>query len=297
METSITPQTQVFKTNNEDLNEIALRISIALEPEKIICYSSTISKTEVISCFIEEQDIRSPIEKSHYGLLIIPRHGDTRTNARIQQIIEQFFDDGLVTTIVHHMEEVNQALQNGSSFFTGLHQHGQLLYDKGQSLFTETVVIKPNETRVAKREQFWDRWRDLAKGFIDGAHFYLTTQHNAMALYMLHQSSQHILSGVLRVLSGYRSNGDSLQHLCRLVETVLPQSPFVLPKGSPRQHRLMGLLLKGALYVRYNERSEANTDDVMELIIHTEKWLEMANTLCHEKLECLRATCSASQTT
>lgn len=289
MGTEISQQTHILKTDNEELNQIVLRINSVVAPEKIICYSSTIRKVEVTSCFLEEEESPSPSEKNSYGLLVIPQQEDRRGNGTIQQTVENLFgSDGLVTALVHRMEEVNQALKNGSTFFTNVHKHGQLLYDRELLSFTVPGLGKAREIRVTNREQFWNRWHGLAKDFIDGAHFYLTTQHNALAVYMLHQSTQHILSGVLRVMSGYRSNSNSLQRLCRLVETVLPQSPFVLPKGSPRQARLTGMLLKGFSDARYDEIFEPSAEEVTELIARTERLLDTADALCRQKLEDIR---------
>lgn len=290
MGTENTRQMHILKTENEELNKIALRISSLVMPEKIICYSSIIRKTEVITCFLEVEEASSPREKNNYGILVIPNEQDGRGNGTIQQLVENMFGgDGLVTAVVHRMEEVNQALKNGSAFFTNVYRYGQLLYDREQLAFMQPGLGKSKEVRIIRREQFWNKWHGLAKDFIDGAHFYLATQHHALAVYMLHQSTQHILSGVLRVLSGYRSNSNSLQRLCRLVETVLPQSPFILPKGSPRQARLTGLLLKGFSDARYNEKFEASTEEVTELIARTERLLATADALCCQKLENIRS--------
>ncbi|WP_028297700.1 HEPN domain-containing protein [Olivibacter sitiensis] len=286
--TENTQQIDLLKTENEDLRQITARIKDAMVVEKIICYSSILERTEVISCFLNDSGEQSISETKHYGLLIIPGEEEKRGNSTIQQATENLFDNEEVISIVHRMDEVNMALKNGSTFFANIYKNGFLLYDREQLTVAQPATGKTQEERLARRTHFWNKWHALAKGFIDGAHFYLNTQNNTLAIYMLHQATQHALAGVIRVLSGYRSNSNSLQRLCRLVATLIPQSPLVLPKNSPKQARLTGLLLKGFSDTRYNEKFEASNEEVVELTARTERLLELADTLCCQKLADIR---------
>lgn len=277
----------LFNIKNTELRNITESVLKLISTEKIICYGSKIHTLKVESCFRigEEQ---SKLLNSYY-LLVVPDEDEKRPGTVIQQLIEEHCKGTANTTvIVHRMDEINEALQNGSSFFTAVYRRGILLYDKEQVPFAEPGKGDNIPVRITKREKFWNKWNNLAANFLKGAAFYASQHINSLAIFMLHQSLQHCYSGMLRVVSGYRSNSNSLPRLMLLIESMYPRSFNALSKNTPEEARLTALLMKGFSDARYKDTFEASDEEVTLLIEKVTKILELADSACRQRLNELR---------
>lgn len=107
--------------------EIIAAMVKAVYPEKIICYGARTKVLEAWSCFLY------PIEAqifTVYDLLIITRENEKKNSHEILDMIDCCNTPVItITALVHSIKAVNDALKNGSVFFTTLYQTGVLLYD------------------------------------------------------------------------------------------------------------------------------------------------------------------------
>lgn len=273
---------------NSELKTITEFILSKVKAEKIICFGSTVHNIQNSSCFVTEKKHKTSIPNS-YCLLIVPGATEPIPDMILQQRLEEDIKTtALVTIIVHRMDEINTALQHGSSFFTTIYKKGTLLHDNEAEPFAVPAEGGKINNRIIRRETFWGQWFKLSENFLKGAHFYQTEGQNNLAVFMLHQTLQHCYSAMLRVLTGYRSNSNSLRRLLRLIDNILPEASFSSTKHTPENARLTGLLMKGFSDARYNEKFEITTDELMVLLKRIEKILEGANMACLGHLKHLK---------
>jgi len=273
---------------SKELKTITRFILSRIRAEKIICFGSIVNDMKNTSCFLPEEHLVTSKQNSYY-LLIVPSAGEQVPDILLQQRLEEGVKTiASVTVIVHRMKEINTALENGSSFFSALYKKGVLLHDNEAEPFTVPVSETNISKHIVKREKFWDHWYLLSENFLKGANFYYEKQSNNLAVFMLHQSLQHCYSGMLRVLTGYRSNSNSLRRLLKLVDNVLPESSFSALKQTPENARLSGLLMKGFSDARYNDKFEVTNGELVTMIGRIEKILQQANITCLAHLKNLK---------
>lgn len=273
---------------NIELKQITDYILTLMVPEKIICFGSKVTQTISNSCFVGE---KSKVSPNSYCLLIIPPAETVSADLVIQQTIELGCKTlANVTVIVHKMKEINEALQKGSSFFTAIYKKGLLVHDLGKEDFCVPLAAEAMDQRIIRREMFWNQWFKLSSDFMSGASFYATQQINNLAVFMLHQSLQHCYSGMLRVLTGYRTNSNSLRRLLRLIENALPESSFTaIHENTPQEARLMDILLKGYSDARYKKEFEIKAEEVTELLHRIQQILNGADLICKERIRAIKA--------
>lgn len=272
----------------QQLKSITQSILTRTKAEKIICFGSIINNVQHTSCFVPEKPpVKSKLNS--YYLLVVPSMNEHTGDNILQQRLEDAVKNiASVTIIVHRMEKINTALQNGSSFFNTIYKKGLLLHDNETEPFAVPATGTDINKRISKREKFWSQWYLLSENFLKGANFYYEKEFNNLAVFMLHQSLQHCYSGMLKVLTGYRSNSNSLKRLLKLIDNSLPESSFSPDPLTPENARLQGLLLKGFSDARYNERFEVTNAELSILMNRIEHILKQANVTCVNHLNNLK---------
>jgi len=256
--------------------------------EKVICFGSIVNHVENISCFKEMVQEKELKQLNSFYLLIVPDSQELLADIVIQmQLEEDLKGIASVTIIVHRMEEINKALENGSSFFTTIYKKGTMLYDQEIEPFVVPGSGTTINKRILKRENFWHQWYNLSEGFLKGAAFFEQSNHPNLSLYMLHQSLQHCYSGMLRVLTGYRTNTNGLRRLMKLIDNILPASAFS-DRKTPEEGRLTTLLLKGLGDARYSEKFEISDQELSQIKSRVQAILDKANNACLMHIEKLK---------
>ncbi len=271
----------------KELKIITELILSKINAEKIICFGSAVNSIKRNGSFKADSTYIQSKSNSYY-LLVVPEATESLANNLLQQKLEaEMKSIASVTVLVHRMDEINTALQNGSSFFTTLYKKGILLHDNETECFICPAAGGDIGKRITRREDFWNRWFLLSEKFLKGAYFYYGEKDNNLSVFMLHQTLQHCYSGMLRVLTGYRSNSNSLRRLLKLIDNILPDASFS-EKHTAENARLSGLLMKGFSDARYSEKFDITSEELRVLIIKIEKILKDGNTACIDHLKKLR---------
>lgn len=271
-----------------ELQQLGHVIRQAVDVEKIICFGSICHRVIRKSCF-DETDCERNTQRNDYSLLVIPSTAGLSAGVIVQQQVEEAVKPiAEATAIVHTMEEVNAALQRGSTFFSTICRKGILIYDSGSVPFHSPGVDKPAEKRIANREQFWNKWHGLAQGFLQGAIYYQSSGLYRLAVYLLHQAVQHCYCGVLRVMVGYRSNAQSLNRLSRLIDTSASHLSLALPRQSAEDIRLVEILSKGYSDARYKDTFDVSEAQVAALIDRVSQMIDTADRQCRLRIQQLK---------
>ncbi len=274
---------------NQQLKQITGAIISFIQPEKLICFSSKIQTTETKSCFSKDTKPFANDTINRYCLFLVPSAEERLHNFVIQQKAEELCRSiATVVVLVHRMEEINQALENGSTFFTGIYKKGLLLYDRDEQPFVVPGEGSPVNKRIAKREKFWEKFASLSANFLKGAVFFVNEKSFSLAVFMLHQAVIHSYAGSLKVLTGYKTGTHSLHRLINIIDTTLPDSGLVLPKNTPEDARLISILSKGYADARYHDKFETTEEEVKKLLEYVTGIAETANKVCSERILLLK---------
>ncbi len=264
-----------------ELKTITDVILTKFKVEKIICFGSITNSSHNKSCFkASEAEIELKLPNSYY-LLVVPEASETQADVHMQMQLEEDLKAlANITIIVHRMEEINKALENGSSFFTTIYKKGTILYDQENEIFVVPSAGAALNKRIIKREAFWQQWYNLSEGFLKGSTFFKDENYHNLSVYMLHQALQHCYSGMLRVLTGYRTNTNGLRRLMKLIDNIMPESSFTNNRKTPEEVRLTSLLLKGFGDARYSEKFEITEQELSLITARVEDILKAANISC-----------------
>ncbi len=285
--TAVSVNATATEMESRELKTLTDFILTKVDAEKIICFGSKINSVQNSSCFLAVNRLIE-LRLNSYYLLVIPKVTEPISDFVLQQNLEKKLSSvANVTVLVHRMTEINSALQSGSSFFTTLYRKGTLLHDNELEPFVFPSAGGEVTERITRREAYWNRWYLLSENFLKGARFYCGAQENNLAVFMLHQTLQHCYSGMLRVLTGYRSDSNNLKRLLKLIENIRPEASLSA-KQTPENVRLTALLLKGFSDARYSEKFAITTEELHQLFIKIEKILKDGNVTCIDHLKNLR---------
>lgn len=269
------------------LQQITAVITEHFAIEKLICFASTINEVKSRNCFGSEfLSAEAVAGQNSYALLIIPSSAESTHDIQIAQRIEvECKPLAKVAVFVHRMDEINNALSNGSSFFSAIYYSGAVIHDLKQEAFITPVKGRDINRRIIERESFWNHWHNLTLNFLKGAKFYQEAGIDNLAVFSLHQALQHCYSGVLRVLTGYRTNSNGLPRLLKLVENVLPKQAFATPnRSTPEEIKLITLLLKGLGEARYDHNFMITKGELDAMFIRIHHIIEETNRLCRQRI-------------
>src|ERR1700749_1653913 len=158
---------QPIDVESAQLKLISEKILQQFSVEKIICFGSKINNIQTRSCFaIEEDHSTTSGELNSFSLLVVPVTNEVIHDISIQQRIEE--DCKVIANIavvVDRMDNINQALSNGSSFYTTIYHKGNVIFDNQKENFVTPGVGENINKRIIRREKFWDHWHSLSSGF------------------------------------------------------------------------------------------------------------------------------------
>lgn len=266
------------------LAQLVQKIVSAVAPDKIICYGSRTNIMQDWSCFLTGEDHQEDIS-TRFDLLILTHATEKRPDYDIIQLIEQECPPvGTVTCIVHKLSSVNDALAEGSRFFTGLYHKGVLLYD-GTGIPLVTPPELPDTSAViSKIKAYWDKEYSLAQHFFNVASHSISSGWSVLAVFLLHQAAEHTCKALIRVFTGYRCNTHNLSRLLALTEnfSLLPMSVF--PGITYEETELFNLLLKGYSDSRYKDGYHVTIEKATILVARVKELQAVAEHLYQKKI-------------
>lgn len=116
--------------------------------------------------------------------------------------------------------DIRQGLDAGNLFFTTVFVPEHLVYDSGQSMLPEPLPRRITRIRQQSESEFSLGYRKSVH-FLQGARYYLAEEEPEMAAFMLHQSVELLLRGLVLAMSGKELKshllGELLQHSSRYI--------------------------------------------------------------------------------
>lgn len=251
----------------------------AIQPEKIILYGlyGAAGYGSVAA------DTLPPVLGA-YDLLVVSRQGDRRSDYELQDIIEnRCREEAPVTALVHDIGYVNRRLSEGQHFFTTVIREGVLLYDSHRAFLTEAAVTDWHQVKWLAERDF-QRWRQQARAFYRSAVFNCQHADWRVAVFLLHQATEHIYQAILLAFTGYKPTTHNLDKLRRYTNRFSVELAMVFPRDGGKDDDLFRLLLSGYVDARYKEEFSVTPEQVLELAERTGRLVDIAERVCLNQL-------------
>lgn len=268
-------------SQEQALKQAVSAIAAAIDPEKIICYGT---RTWLTNTWSIVDPVLNSAMNTDYDLLIITKPGIKRREHEILDIVDKHGTPGIrLIVIVHSLCAVNEALEQGKPFFVNLYKNGMLVYDSsGIPLATPPPVTKAEHS--ADIQTKWDQHFGLAKKFLEGASYYIISDSASLAVFMLHQATEHTCIALIKTCIGYRPSTHNLNRLLALTENFSEYPSYVFPQVSQEEIDLFNTLARAYSDVRYTDTFKASIETAEILRQRVKELQEIAVTLYKEKV-------------
>ena len=257
------------------LDRVIQIIVHAIQPEKIILYG----------VYGAAENGGFPVDAlppvlGAYDLLIVSRQGDRRSEYELQDIIEnRCREEAPVTALVHDIGYVNRRLSEGQYFFSMVMREGVLLYDGHRTVLVQAGIPDWGQVKWLAERDF-QRWGQQARAFFRSAEFNYKEREWRVAIFLLHQATEHIYQAILLAFTGYKPTTHNLDKLRRYTNRFSLELAMVFPRDSGREDDLFRLLLSGYVDARYKEDFAVTREEVRELVERIGRLVDIAERVC-----------------
>lgn len=163
---------------------------------------------------------------------------------------------------LYTIADIRQGLDVGNLFFTTVFVPEHLVYDSGQSMLPEPLPRRITRIRQQSQSEFSLGYRKSVH-FLQGARYYLSEKEPEMAAFMLHQSVELLLRGLVLAMSGKELKshllGELLHHGSRYVPGL--QELFITD---------IGKLEKAYTCGRYAQHYQISKEDIQRLVMQVD---------------------------
>ncbi len=268
-------------SQEQALKQAVCAIATAVAPEKIICYGT---RTRLRHTWSVIDPVLNSMMSTDYDILIITKPGMKRREHEILDIVAKHStQETRIVAIAHSLCAVNEALEQGRSFFVNIYKNGILVYDSsGIPLVTPSVC--DNAEHLADIQAQWNRHFDLAEKFFEGASYYITSGSAALAVFMLHQATEHSCIALVKACLGYRPTTHNLNRLLALTENFSEYPSDIFPQVSQEEIDFFNTLARAYSDVRYSTNYKVSIEKAGVLRQRVKDLQEIAEKLYKKKI-------------
>lgn len=166
-----------------------------------------------------------------------------------------------VYVIVHKLESAVNGLNSKGKFWN-------LALSRGINIYTAADIILPEpqeisgEQDLAIRNASWNKYGVMSTEFFKGAERYLLDGNPRLALFLLHQATEHALIGVLQTVFGYRQSIHNLYKLIKLTLLFTDDFGNIFRIQTEDGGKLFAMINDGYSKARYDENFLIEEDKV-----------------------------------
>lgn len=190
--------------------------------------------------------------------------------------------------IVHSLEEVNNELCQGNSFFRDIREHGIYLYNAKGSPPLKTFMPLEAATRYRMSKKYFDRWLPEAISFYRTYQFSLSEESLNNSAFQLHQAVEKLYSTFLLTLTGYLPQLHNIEKLRSLCEDIDHRLVQAWPRNTRKIRKPFNILKRAYVDARYSEHFSISAEDLVWLGQRVVILKELIETGCREYLEGIR---------
>jgi predicted nucleotidyltransferase/HEPN domain-containing protein len=233
-------------------------------------------------------------KKSDYDILVVV--GEYKTKKELNADLRGAFKDIPVPIqlIIETIAFVNSNLEEKQFFFTDIKREGKILYNSGNLKLSAPVNLSPTRRREIAEEDFkiWfeqatDSWDDFDSKYrkMDAKPI-----HYRKCSFFLQQTVEMCYTAIEMVFTHYNPYEHNLETLRERTIQFDSRIKEVLPYETEKQKELFDYLNFAYIGGRY--RSEEQFPVKKEQLDYwskeSKKLLELTETICRERIECLK---------
>ncbi|MDI3321972.1 HEPN domain-containing protein [Pinibacter soli] len=261
----------VHLTANAEQKIIQL-LSETIEPEAVFLLGATLHRRKTDSIFCSGSPTAQHI--NDYFLLVIVRDTQGKPLYEWQDKIEQYLKEYYrVTVIVLDTNTFEEWLTNGHKFALNVMELGVPIFKKEGVQFSLGHALSIS---FKTDERVFQEGITRAKEFLAGAELYILRKQFRLAVFMLHQATEHSLSTLIKTAIGYHTHTHNLERLLRYASMVCYRLPDVFPTNAEPEKMLLKLLQKGYSEARYSENYSIQYKDLQLLFERVKEIIDIA---------------------
>jgi HEPN domain-containing protein len=275
--------TKLLLNQPEELNSAIILLVERYRPEEIFCFNTIGLYGTTSGCFRVCRNQKT----MHYFLLMVTKEV-TRKETEVQDYINTHISGIKITIIVHGKSSVEQAINQGNSFFIDIYMKGESFYHAIDGLSTHQCPNLNQRKQALKRQDCFLDHYDTAAGFLFAAESCADRAYYNNALFMLHQTLEHACIALIRLFINYRPATHSLTKSLNLCLCFSDEPDGFFPRRTTEEKRLFELLSSGYSDARYNNKFKAVENDVSILRFQLRDFLTLTRELGYAKIDLLK---------
>jgi predicted nucleotidyltransferase/HEPN domain-containing protein len=193
-----------------------------------------------------------------------------------------------VNFIVHTLQEVNDGLAHGRSFFIDVARDGIALYQSEDSELHKPKPKTPQQAYDAATEYF-DEWFSLALASQKGFHFYMSQKEFRHAAFTLQQACESLYHCVLLVMTFYTPHVHNLAFLRTQAERESNHLFEAWPRDNARARARFAKLKDAYVKARFSKHYRITEEELNWLAERVDELGRLVHEDCTARIAELRA--------
>ncbi|OIQ66840.1 HEPN domain protein [mine drainage metagenome] len=222
-----------------------------------------------------------------FYLLILTSNGDKTTEHELCNKIEdncQYL--ARVHAIVHKVNSAKESLNIGERFWSMVISRGIILYQSEELVLP--VVQEISRDLLLEGSRFnWERWGLQGMDFLKGAERYITYNNFRLAAFLLHQSVESVLKGIIQAVIGYRVQMHNISRLLSLSLLFTDELKNVFELNTAEGAKIFALLQNAYSQSRYNSTFDPDEESVRILLTLVKKLNHLAERIYKQFIEAM----------
>lgn len=241
-------------------NRLVSMVKRVIEPDLIFLLGSIYNNRRTESIF--NSTIKGSEYISEYFLLILKSNDSEYSVPQLQDRMEQYCQTIVATTcLVLETGTFTQWLKEGHFFARTVVMSKAPIYQA-----VNVTICAPGEyneeTVMTRRSAQYREGIIKSQEFLAGVELFRIRKHFKLAMFMLHQAAEQILSAMVKIGMGYYCCTHSIERLLRYASFVFGEITEIFPRNNESEKRLFSHLQKAYIDSRYSEDYAVNYKDL-----------------------------------
>ena len=239
--------------------------------------------------------------KSDYDILIIVSQKELADRATYwakaeERLIREYMIEKTLRTpvnfIVHSLQEVNDGLAHGRTFFMEVAKEGIALYEADDRELHQPKPKTPKEALAMAKDYFEDGMPSGA-GMLETARFSQAQGRLKDAAFLMHQATERLYSCFLLVVQSYTPYNHNIAFLRTQAERLDRRMVAIWPETNRRERAMFQKLKEAYTKARYSKHYRISEEELAWLGERVEALGQVVHQVCSEKIAQLEEAVSA----
>ncbi|RZI60464.1 MAG: HEPN domain-containing protein [Pseudomonas sp.] len=234
--------------------------------------------------------------KSDFDLLVIVNQKELADRAAYwspveERLVREYVIEKTLTTpvnfIVHSLQQVNDGLAHGRTFFLEIAREGIVLYEADNRELHQPKPKTPAEAYSTSQEYF-DEWFSSAIKRFEGGQFYQQKGYRKDAAFDFQQATERLYNCLLLTLTFYTPYNHNLAFLRTQAERLDPALFAVWPRSTRKERAMFEKLKEAYVKARYSKHYCITEDELTWLSDRIEELGRAVRKICAKHIEKLK---------